>query len=165
MKQFFSLAALALALLFPTAAFSGTAKTEVTPGQNRAASVTRSSMRTMTDDDLQAVAAQGIAEDLLKNVSSNTKDGSKAVTDVVQSLNPLKDVLGADVSVKDIVYDPTTAKSTINADGSVTFTFPSYIGEMNFDNLRVKGSGDLTFGSITLRGIDLTGTTVTVKSH
>ena len=50
-------------------------------------------------------------------------------------------------------------------DGSLTLSLPTSIGEIAFNNIRVKGTEGSSFGSISIKGIDLTGTTITLGFH
>ena len=74
--------------------------------------------------------------------------------------------LTAEVEVSGVTYDPENAHARVNKDGSVTLRIPSTIGEISFRNIRVgafAAADAPSFGSITLRDIDLTGTTVTIR--
>lgn len=82
---------------------------------------------------------------------------------MAQVLNPLLGFLQADTTVKDVVYDPANASSVINPDGSITLRMPSTIGEISFQNIRIRGTDGPSFGSITLREIDFRGTTVVLS--
>lgn len=122
-------------------------------------------LRMMTEEDLDRVSAQGFSDNLLTNrLAKNTSKGNgvEVLGDVAKLLNPVLGVLEADTTMKDVVYDPTNAAAIVNKDGSITLRMPSSIGELSFQNIRVRGSDGPSFGSIFIRGIDLTGTTVTL---
>jgi hypothetical protein len=87
------------------------------------------------------------------------------VGEISKLLNPVLGFLEADTSMKNVVYDPSKAAATINKDGSLTLSLPSSIGEIAFNNIRVKGTEGSSFGSISIKGIDLTGTTITLGFH
>lgn len=157
-------AAIATALLTPleTCAIGPAPMTQVTwqtppPAPSGA-------LRTMTEEDLDQVSAQGLADRLMNKVAKNSSkgDGVEVFGDVARLLNPVLGVLEAETTMKDVVYDPANAAALINKDGSITLRMPSSIGELSFQNIRVKGSDGPSFGSIFIRGIDLTGTTVTL---
>lgn len=122
-------------------------------------------LRTMTEEELDRVSAQGLSDTLTNRLGKNTSKGNGVAIlgDVAKLLNPVLGVLEADTTMKDVVYDPTNAAAVINKDGSITLRMPSSIGELSFQNIRVKGSDGPSFGSIFIHGIDLTGTTVTLK--
>jgi len=66
-----------------------------------------------------------------------------------------------------VVYAPNRAASILNADGSISLSLPTTIGEISFRNIRVHGAGGgaaagPSFGSITMSGLDLTGTVITL---
>ena len=121
-------------------------------------------LRTMTEEELDRVSAQGLSGTLTNRGGKNSSKGNGVAIlgDVAKLLNPVLGVLEADTTMKDVVYDPTNAAAVINKDGSITLRMPSSIGELSFQNIRVKGSDGPSFGSIFIHGIDLTGTTVTL---
>jgi hypothetical protein len=120
-------------------------------------------LRALSEDELGDTSAQGLDEELLLQVREQGKQPSLAITgDVAKLLNPVLGFLQADASMKDVVYDPTMAAAAINKDGSLTLRLPSSIGEISFQNIRVKGSDGPSFGSIAIKGIDLSGTTITL---
>ncbi len=122
-------------------------------------------MLALSEDDLGDVSAQGLQDDLLRQVRSKDA-GVKTLGKLVTAMNPVLDFLEAETTVKDVVYDPAHAKTTINPDGSITLAMPSSIGEINFDNIRVKGdTSGASFGSISIKAIDFTGTTLTIAAH
>ena len=131
-----------------------------------AAAGTPHGLQAMSEDELSDTTAQGLSDDLVLAVKDHGKNsGLQVVGDMAKLLNPLLGFLEADTSMKDVVYDPNKAAATINKDGSMTLSLPTSIGEINFNNIRVKGSDGPSFGSIAIRGIDLTGTTITVGFH
>ncbi|QDZ29429.1 hypothetical protein [Noviherbaspirillum sp. UKPF54] len=125
----------------------------------------RGGLLALSEDDLGEIAAQGLDDSLLHQVRS--KDGGvKTLGKLVTAMNPVLDFLEADTTIKDVAYDPARARTTVNPDGSITLSMPSSIGEINFDNIRVKGdTSGASFGSISIKAIDFTGTTLTVAAH
>jgi hypothetical protein len=122
----------------------------------------------LAERELDAVSAQGLDEDLVKQVREQLKhNGVEVIGDLAKLVNPLLGVLDSDVSVHNVVYAPNRAATTLNPDGSISLNLPTTIGEINFNNIRVHGSapGGPSFGSISIRGIDLTGTVITMALH
>lgn len=92
--------------------------------------------------------------------------GLKVLGDLGKLLNPVLMMLSSDMTIKDVVYSPEGSKTVINKDGSITLSLPSTIGEIRFDNIRVRGNTTgPSFGSIAIRDIDMRGTTVTVSAR
>jgi hypothetical protein len=60
------------------------------------------------------------------------------------------------------VYDPARAAASVGKDGTLTLNLPTSIGEISFQNIRMRGSDGASFGNITIRGIDLSGTVITL---
>ena len=119
----------------------------------------------LAEGELDAVSAQGLDDDLVKQVREQLKhNGVEVIGDLAKLVNPVLGVLDSDVSVHNVVYAPNRAAATLNADGSLSLNLPTTIGEINFNNIRVHGSapGGPSFGSISIRGIDLTGTVITL---
>ena len=123
-------------------------------------------LQAMSEEELGDTSAQGLNDDLVAAVKQQAKsNGLEIVGDMAKILNPVLGFLESDASMKDVVYDPSKAAATINKDGSMTLNLPTSIGEINFNNIRVKGSDGPSFGSIQIKNIDLTGTTITVGFH
>ncbi|OEZ55441.1 hypothetical protein [Duganella sp. HH105] len=78
------------------------------------------------------------------------------------SLFPLLGVLNADVTARDVVYGPNGSAPRINADGSVNLALPASIGELDLQNIRTGVNDSANFGSVQIRGIDLSRTVITV---
>lgn len=119
----------------------------------------------LAEGELDAVSAQGLDDDLVKQVREQLKhNGVEVIGDLAKLVNPVLGVLDSDVSVHNVVYAPNRAATTLNPDGSISLNLPTTIGEINFNNIRVHGSapGGPSFGSISIRGIDLTGTVITL---
>lgn len=118
----------------------------------------------LAEGELDAVSAQGLDEDLVRQVRDQLKhNGVEVVGDLAKLVNPVLGVLDSDVSVNNVVYAPSRAATTIHPDGSISLNLPTTIGEINFNNIRVHGAtGGPSFGSISIRGIDLTGTVITL---
>lgn len=125
----------------------------------------RAGLQAMSEEELGETSAQGLSDQLVNAVKDAKHNGLEVIGDMAKIVNPVLGFLEADTSMKNVVYDPSKATATINKDGSLTLAMPSSIGEINFDNIRVKGSEGPSFGSIAIRGIDLTGTTITVSFH
>jgi len=124
-----------------------------------------STVHALSDDDLDAVSAAGLPEVVrqlyLDKSKGNGIDQLHALAGVV---NPVLNFLDADVSVKGISYDASSAQTVVNPDGSIRLAMPSTIDEISLENIRVKGdSSGASFGSISLKNIDLTGTTITLS--
>ncbi|HAT33452.1 MAG TPA: hypothetical protein DCW29_22170 [Janthinobacterium sp.] len=156
-------AALATALLAPLESYAVEAlptiaiSTPVLLGRNE------SGLQMLTEDELGGTSAQGLNDDLLHQLHQQGKGGGlEVVGDLAKLLNPVLGFLESDVSMKDVVYDPAKAAAAINKDGSLSLRLPSSIGEINFQNIRVQGTEGPSFGSISIKGIDLTGTTITL---
>jgi hypothetical protein len=123
------------------------------------------SMAPLAEGELDAVSAQGLDEDLVHQVREQLKQNGVEVNgDLAKLVNPVLGVLDADVSMHNVVYAANRATSTVNPDGSLSLNLPTTIGEINFNNIRVHGAGPggPSFGSISMRGIDLSGTVISL---
>lgn len=132
----------------------------------RAADDEKQSLRSLSEEELERISGQGwvdTTQRYLQSLRSSSKDdGVHVLGNIARLVNPLLGFLDADVTTKNVVYDAANATSVVNPDGSITLRMPSSIGEIDFDNIRVKGTSGPSFGSIAIRSIDFTGTTVTV---
>jgi hypothetical protein len=152
----------------------------------------QSSLRMLNEEELSEIAGQGVLDDTLRswlnlngtaNINATTimnqgftaaslanankqTSGLQVLGNLVTLMDPLLGLLSAQTSVKDVVFNPASTASIVNPDGSITLSLPSSIGELSFNNIRVMGSSSgPSFGSINISSINLTGTTVTIKSH
>lgn len=123
-------------------------------------------LQALSEEELGETSAQGLGDDLISQVKHQAKgNGLEVVGDMAKLLNPIFGFLESDTGMKNVVYDPSKAAATINKDGSLTLSLPTSIGEINFNNIRIRGSDGPAFGSIAIKGIDLTGTVITMAFH
>lgn len=155
-------AVVATALLAPLEALAAS-QASVPVSVSRTAEDDAQGMRAMTEDDLEKISGQGWLEMAAHNARQEGRGGVRVLGDIARLMNPLFGFLDAEVTMKDVVYDPANAVATVNADGSIILRMPSSIGEIDFDNIRVRGTRGPSFGSISIKNIDLTGTTVTLS--
>lgn len=156
-------AAIATSLLAPLEAYAVEALPALTISTPVLLTKQQSGLQMLTEDELSDTTAQGLSDDLVQHVKQQVKNnGLEVIGDMAKIVNPVLGFLESDMSMKNVVYDPGKAAATINKDGSLTLSMPTSIGELNFNNIRIKGSDGPSFGSIAIRGIDLSGTTVTV---
>jgi len=188
-------ATIVTAMLAPLQAYAATAAaaTPVAPitqqsSQQNGSSSQRGSLRPLTEEELSSVSAQGLLSDNLNdwlklntqfsysspmngidsgllNLTSKQTTGLQVLGDLATLLNPILMFLNADTTIRDVVYDHANAAATVNKDGSINLNLPSSIGEISFENIRVEGTSGASFGSVDIRNINLTGTTVTLKMH
>ena len=120
-------------------------------------------LQPMSEDELGATSAQGLHDELVQHVQKQMKEnGVDVIGDMAKVLNPVLGFLDSDVSMKNVVYDPARTTATLAKDGTLTLALPTSIGEINFANIRVHGSQGPSFGSISIKGIDLTGTVISL---
>lgn len=119
-------------------------------------------MHAMSETDLAEVSARGLTEDLLGVPGDGAPSGGTRVIDrMTTSLGKGLSFVDVETTLTGVIYDPARAKTFLNADGSITQILPNTIGEVSFDNIRVKGATpDASFGSISIKAIDLTGTSL-----
>ncbi|WP_295994016.1 hypothetical protein [Rugamonas sp.] len=159
-------AAIATSLLAPLEGYAAEALPAIAIATPVILAHNKAGMQMLTEDELSGAAAQGLGDDLVARIRQQVgSNGIDVVGDMAKILNPVLGFLDADSSMKDVVYDPGKAAATINKDGSMTLSLPTSIGELNFANIRVKGSDGPSFGSISIKNIDLTGTVITVGLH
>jgi hypothetical protein len=153
-------AAIATSLLAPLETYAAQAM----PIAAASAPATRA-LRALSEEELGDTSAQGLSDDLVNAVKQAKGSGVGVVGEMSKLLNPVLGFLEADTTMKNVVYDPSKAAATINKDGTLTLSLPSSIGEIAFNNIRIKGTEGSSFGSISIKGIDLTGTSITLGFH
>lgn len=114
-------------------------------------------MQPLSDTQMSSYSAQGLDQALQGLlVQAESGNGIETVTQLVKLVNPLLNELEYEQHMSNIVYDTQSAQTAINTDGSINVRLPSNIGEMHFDNIRVKGAPqNQSFGSLSLYNIDL----------
>lgn len=128
-------------------------------------------MQTLTDDDMRHVSARGLADRFLQRVSLYASNGLgiEVLGDMATLLNPFGEafagLIDAETTFKDAVFNPAFPSMLVDRDGSVLIRLPATIGEISFRNIHIRGSNGASFGSVTVRNIDFTGTTIRVKRH
>lgn len=121
-------------------------------------------LHAMSDTDLAAVSARGLSDGLLGLAPDSENPGSKMIGKLTSSLDKGLHFLAVETALTDVMYDPARARTFANADGSITQILPASIGEVSFDNIRVKGDvPGASFGSISVKAIDLHGTSITLS--
>jgi hypothetical protein len=95
----------------------------------------------MSDEELGDTSAQGLSDDLVNAVKDAKHNGLEVMGEISKIAESRAGFSRSRHQMKNVVYDPSKATATINKDGSLTLSLPSSIGEINFDNIRVKGSG------------------------
>lgn len=153
-------AAIATSLLAPVETYAA----QALPMAAASAPAARA-LRALSEEELGDTSAQGLSDDLVNAVKQAKGSGVEVVGEMSKLLNPVLGFLEADTTMKNVVYDPSKAAATINKDGSLTLSLPSSIGEIAFNNIRIKGTEGSSFGSISIKGIDLTGTSITLGFH
>jgi len=182
-------AAIVTALLGPmqiSAAIAAPVPVEQT--QTSSPTPQQGSLRMLNEEELAEVVGKGVLDETLSdwlnlkgsanntlalqnltnpsfNMNAKQNTGLLILGDLVTVMDPLLALFSAQIAARDVVYNPANAASTVNPDGSITLSLPSSIGELSFNNIRVMGSTGPNMGSVEIRGIDLAGTTVTLKTH
>ncbi|ERI49881.1 hypothetical protein N878_10420 [Pseudomonas sp. EGD-AK9] len=118
---------------------------------------TAQGMQALSDTEMSAVSAQGL-DDALQGLllRAESGDGLGTVKQLAKLVMPALDNLDAETGLRDVQYDTSKLRSTLNDDGSFNVNLPSSIGELRFDNIRVKDApAGQSFGSLSLHNIDL----------
>jgi len=184
-------ASVVTALLGPIPVYASAATAPVAPMATQNAHNTQKAggLRVMSDKEMSETTGQGVLEDTLGDlmglmnnkfsyntavqasldqqlgIAKKSDSGLKTLGTLAKLMNPLLMMFSYDYSIKDVVYQEGTAP-IINKDGSITLSLPSTIGQIRFDNIRVRGNTTgPTFGSIAINDIDMRGTTLTIKAR
>ena len=166
-RNFRLAAAMATAVLAPLQTVGAMAAPAVPTIQRPVTEQRSGGLVALDEEELSGVAAQGIDANLMEWISQSARNNGGKVTlrELVKLMAPVLGFLDSDMGMKDVVYDASKAHAAVNADGSVTLSVPSSIGELSFNNIRPKGSDGPSFGSITLSRIEFNNTTITLSKH
>lgn len=127
----------------------------------------KSSFHRMTEDDLRRVSAQGLTDRLFERMSKYASNGVgvEILGDMATLLNPLAFLLDADTTFKDATFNPANPSMIIDSNGSALIRLPNTAGELSIRNIHIRGAGGTSFGSVLIRGLDFTGTTIRVTKR
>lgn len=166
-RNFRLAAAMATAVLAPLQTVGAMAAPAVPTIQRPVTEQRSGGLVALDEEELSGVAAQGIDANLMEWISQSARNngGKVPLRELVKLMAPVLGFLDSDMGMKDVVYDASKAHAAVNADGSVTLSVPSSIGELSFNNIRPKGSDGPSFGSITLSRIEFNNTTITLSRH
>ena len=114
-------------------------------------------MQSLSDSEMSEVSAQGLDSALQALLlQAESGNGVGTVKQLAKLIMPALESLEAEDSMSDVHYDTSNLRSSMNADGSINVNLPSSIGEMRFDNIRIKGAPqNQSLGSLHLHDIDL----------
>jgi hypothetical protein len=70
--------------------------------------------------------------------------------------------LNADVKMSNVICS-RGPRTKLNADGSITVTLPSHVGQLAFKNVQVNGSEGQNFGDVYIKNINLSNVDVTIR--
>jgi len=146
--------------------------TALSAADQAADQATRRGMTPLDDEAMSEVSGQGIdVQGLLQasqqqQLGGSSSAGLQALGEIAKTLNPLLAMLDYNMSIKGVVNGPDGGV-TLNQDGSVTMNLDMSIAELDFSDIRVKGtpSDGPSLGSVTIHNIELTGTSVTIRGH
>ncbi len=120
----------------------------------------KTGLKSLNDDDLAGVSAQGIAEDvqnLMQLVDGEQQpDAVNVLKTVTTAFVPVIDALQWDSTVEGVVYDASKPAFEMLEPGKMKLAMPTHIDKISLENIRVAGasSSDPTFGSIYISDIN-----------
>lgn len=120
----------------------------------------KTGLKSLDDDDLAGVSAQGITDDvqnLMQLVDGEQQpDAVKVLKTVTTAFVPVIDALQWDSTVEGVVYDTSKPAFEMLEPGKMKLAMPTHIDKISLENIRVAGasSSDPTFGSIYISDIN-----------
>lgn len=127
----------------------------------------RHGMQRMTENDLSRVHARGFHDRYFDRISRYLMGGMavEVLGDMGVLLNPLSMMLDAETTYRDVVFNPNSPWMVSDGLGSAYLRLPQSIGEISIRNIRIPGTRGASFGSVTIRDIDLNGTTIKITKR
>ncbi|HEY0846389.1 MAG TPA: hypothetical protein VGE12_13555 [Noviherbaspirillum sp.] len=121
----------------------------------------------MTEEDLSGVHARGFHDRYFDKIARYLAHGVavEVLGDTGLLLNPLPSLLEADITFRDVVFNPNSPWMVSDSNGNAYIRIPQSIGELSIRNIRIAGSKGASFGSVTIRDIDFTGTIIRVTKR
>jgi len=155
--------ALVVAPLQPIAAFAATtqianASSDATAAEQVNAFKSKTGLRSLDDNEMAGVSAQGITEDiqnLITQVDGEIKpDSVKVLKTVTNVFLPLTNALAWDSTVEGVVYDTSKPGFEMLEPGKMKLALPTHIDKISLENIRVAGSTGASFGSVYISDIN-----------
>jgi len=118
----------------------------------------------MGENELRAVSARGLYDRYFDQVSKYLVQGTTA--EVLGSLatlfSPMTNLLEGTFSIKNPSYNPVNPFVIVGEDGAGLIHRPAGVEEIAVREIRMRGSKGPSFGDVTIRNINLSGTTIRV---
>ena len=118
----------------------------------------------MGDAELRAVSARGLYDRYFDQSSKYLVDRQaiEVLGTLATVLNPFTSLLDAGFSLKNAVFNPINPFVILGEDGAGLIRLPTTIGEIALREVRIRGTNGTSFGDVTIRNINLGGTTIRV---
>jgi len=122
-------------------------------------------LRPMGDAELRAVSARGLYDRYFDQSSKYLveRQAVEVLGTLATMLNPFTSLLDAEFSLRNAFFNPTNPFVIIGEDGSGLIRLPTTIGEIALRQVRIRGTNGASFGEVTIRNINLGGTTIRVS--
>lgn len=123
----------------------------------------QSGLQRMAEDDLRGVSAQGLYDRYFDHIKWYSSGGNivEVIGDLAMLLNPVAALLDADTTFRNARFNPTNPYLITDANGAALIRFPSNFPPIDRE-IHMRGSNGTSIGTITIRGLDFSGTTITI---
>lgn len=157
------------AIAFAATTQTSSASTDAVAAEQLDAFKSKSGLKSLDDDLLAGVTAQGLSEDiqgLMQMVNDEEKpDSVKVLKNLTNVFMPVTNLLAWDSTVEGVVYDSNNPGFEMLEPGKMKLALPTHIDRISLKNIRVAGAGPTTpsFGNVYMSDINFSeGSNVTI---
>ncbi|MFD2228786.1 hypothetical protein [Alkalimarinus sediminis] len=160
------------AIAFAATTQTSSASTDATAAEQVNTFKSKSGLKSLDDDSLAGVSAQGLTEDiqgLIQMVNDEQKpDSVKVVKNLANVFMPVTNMLAWDSKVEGVEYDSNKPAFEMLAPGKMKLALPTRIEKISLENIKVAGTGveAPSFGSVYMSDIRFapdSNVTITVR--
>src|SRR5471030_2442513 len=156
------------------ACFALIGATGIVPAAETGAAPTTTPLRPLDDAELGGVSTLVAPADSRQAKAPNSRapvwrwpftsfgGGAQQTGDLDFLLHPLFGLFNADVAVRDVSFGSPDLLPRLNTDGSLNLPLPATVGEIDLQNLRIGPNDGATFGTLQIKGMDLSRTVITI---
>lgn len=112
----------------------------------------------------EPVAEQVYESQSHKLVVDDSDSVIQGTDQLTRMIMPLIEALPAGASFKTLSYDPNQARAEIRMNGTVRLRLPCSLGELRFDNIRLKGTAKHNADDLGIGDIDLSQASVSIRA-
>ncbi|RZI44740.1 hypothetical protein EGT07_04850 [Herbaspirillum sp. HC18] len=120
-------------------------------------------LQRMAEDDMRGVSAQGLYDRYFDHIKWYSAGGNivEVIGNLAMLLNPVAALLDVDTTFRNARFSPASPFLITDVNGAALIRFPSNFPPIDRE-IVIRGSNGTSVGTITIRGLDFSGTVIKV---